>query len=149
MYPPQRAGVRATMIHDLVPLRFPEWAHPRTVRMHGAKYRNAARTCDLLFVNSAYTGRDVTELLGVQPERLVVAHPGLENGFGPEGERADLRRPYALTVATLEPRKNLDTLLAAHRLLGNGLALAVAGGKGWREPRLAGGPVPPPRLLPP
>jgi glycosyltransferase involved in cell wall biosynthesis len=138
MYPPQRGGVRATMIHDLVPLRFPHWTHPRTVRMHGAKYRNAARTCDVLFVNSDYTARDVTEVLGVPPERLVVAHPGLENGFGPEGERADLGRPYALTVATLEPRKNLDTLLEAHRLLGNGLALAVAGGAGWREPRLEG-----------
>jgi glycosyltransferase involved in cell wall biosynthesis len=138
MYPPQRSGVRATMIHDLVPLRFPHWVHPRTVRMHGAKYRNAARTCDLLFANSDYTARDVTELLGVPPERLVVARPGLENGFAPEGERADLGRPYALTVATLEPRKNLGTLLEAHRLLGNGLALAVAGGRGWREPRLEG-----------
>jgi len=33
MYPPQRGGVRATTIHDLVPLRFPEWVHGRTVRM--------------------------------------------------------------------------------------------------------------------
>jgi len=139
MYPPQRSGVRATMIHDLVPLRFPQWAHPRTVRMHGAKYRNAARTCDVLFVNSDYTAQDVTALLGVPPERLRVARPGLEDGFTPDGDRAELGRPYALTVATLEPRKNLETLLAAHRLLGNGLALAVAGGEGWRErPRLEG-----------
>jgi hypothetical protein len=43
MFPPQRGGVRATTIHDLVPLRFPEWTHGRTVRMHGAKYRHAAR----------------------------------------------------------------------------------------------------------
>jgi alpha-1,3-rhamnosyl/mannosyltransferase len=35
-----------------------------------------------------------------------------------------------LTVATLEPRKNLDVLLRAD--LG-GLALAVAGGEGWGE----------------
>jgi glycosyltransferase involved in cell wall biosynthesis len=139
MYPPQAGGVRATMIHDLVPLRFPEWAHPRTVRMHGAKYRNAARTCDVLFTNSEFTARDVTELLGVPPERLRVAHPGLEDGFVAEGERADLGRPYALTVATLEPRKNLETLLAAHLLLGGGLALAVAGGEGWRaRPQLQG-----------
>ena len=139
MYPPQRDGVRATMIHDLVPLRFPEWAHPRTVRMHGAKYRNAARTCDVLFTNSEFTAREVVELLGVAREKLRVAHPGLEDGFVEEGERADLGRPYALTVATLEPRKNLETLLAAHRLLGDGLALAIAGGEGWRaRPQLEG-----------
>ncbi|HUH14792.1 MAG TPA: glycosyltransferase, partial [Gaiellaceae bacterium] len=68
MYPPQRSGVRATMIHDLVPLRFPEWTTRRTRAMHRAKYRNAARTCDVIFVNSRYTGDDVGERLGVVPE---------------------------------------------------------------------------------
>ena len=45
---------------------------------------------------------------------------------------ADLGRPYVLTVATLEPRKNLDTLVEAFRLLrDDGLLLAIAGGRGW------------------
>ncbi len=52
MFPPQRAGVRATTIHDLVPLHHPEWTTARTRSMHGRKYRNAARTCDVVFVNS-------------------------------------------------------------------------------------------------
>ena len=38
MYPPQRAGLRATTIHDLVPLHFPEWVTGRTRSMHGRKY---------------------------------------------------------------------------------------------------------------
>ncbi len=38
MYPPQRGGVRATTIHDLFPLRFPDWVHPQTYRMHSRKY---------------------------------------------------------------------------------------------------------------
>ena len=139
MYPPQRAGVRATTISDLVPLRFPEWTHPRTRRMHRAKYRNATRTCDVIFVDSTYTGRDVTERLGVAEERLRVAYPGVDPHFAPEGERASLGRPYVLTVATLEPRKNLTTLVEAHRLLRSELALAVAGGAGWGEqPSLRG-----------
>ncbi len=133
MYPPQSGGVRATTIHDLVPLRFPEWATPRTRRMHGAKYRNAARTCDLLFCNSAATGRDVVELLGVPEERVRVAHPGVGDEFRAEGERADLGRPYLLSVATLEPRKNLETLLRAFRTLDGDYALAVAGAEGWGD----------------
>jgi glycosyltransferase involved in cell wall biosynthesis len=119
------------MIHDLVPLRFPEWVHPRTRRMHGAKYRNAARTCDLIFVNAEYTAGEVAELLGFPRGRIRVAYPGVEPRLSPDGERADLGRPYAFTVATLEPRKNLDTLAAAHRLLDGELALAVAGASGW------------------
>ena len=131
MFPPQRAGVRATTIHDLVPLRFPEWVPAPTRRLHLAKYEHAARTCDLVFVNSRYTAADVVERLGVPDHRIRVAYPGIDARFRPDGPREQLRRPYALTVATLEPRKNLDMLLAAHRLLAPDLALAVAGGAGW------------------
>jgi glycosyltransferase involved in cell wall biosynthesis len=131
MYPPQRSGVRATTIHDLVPLRFPEWVTPRTRRMHGAKYRNAARTCDLVFCNSHFTAADVRERLGVEPDRIRVAHPGVDDRFEAEGSRADLGRPYILTVATLEPRKNLGALVEAHRLLGDSRALALVGAQGW------------------
>ena len=127
MYPPQRGGIRSTMVHDLVPLRFPEWVQARTKRMHGAKYRNAARSCDVVFVNSGFTKGEVVELLGVAPEKVVVAYPGVE--IAAEGPRADLGRPYLLTVATLEPRKNLETLLAAP--LPEGHALAVVGAEGW------------------
>ncbi|MBA2475531.1 MAG: glycosyltransferase family 4 protein [Actinobacteria bacterium] len=139
MYPPQAGGVRATTIHDLVPLRFPEWTTSRTRSMHGRKYENAARSCHVLFANSAYTARETQELLGVEPERTRVASPGVDPCFTAVGERAELDRPYVLTAATLEPRKNLDTLAAAHRLLGGGHLLAVAGGSGWGpEPSLAG-----------
>ncbi len=134
MYPPQRDGVRSTMVHDLVPLHHPEWVHERTRRMHGAKYRHTAQTCDVIMVNSEFTGADVAETLGVPAERIHVAYPGVEAGFTPTGAKAELGPPYALTVATLEPRKNLATLLDAHRRLGeSGLALAVAGAAGWGD----------------
>ena len=131
MYPPQRAGVRATTIHDLVPLRHPEWTHGRTVSMHGAKYRHAAEHAHVLVCISAYTARDARELLGVEPERTPVVLPAPADVFRAEGEQADLGRPYVLTVATLEPRKNLETLLRAHESLAGELALAVVGAKGW------------------
>jgi glycosyltransferase involved in cell wall biosynthesis len=133
MYPPQRSGVRATTIHDLVPLHHPEWTTARTRSMHTRKYRNAVRTCDAVFVNSAFTGQDVTDTLGVPSERVHVAHPAARDEFRPDGLVADLGAPYVLTVATLEPRKNLQTLVEAHRLLGGDLLLAVAGGEGWGD----------------
>jgi glycosyltransferase involved in cell wall biosynthesis len=133
MYPPQRSGKRATMIHDLVPIRFPEWTTRRTRAMHGRKYRNAARTCDVVFVNSAYTRDDVIELFNVPPDRVRVAAPGVKPAFTTDGRVADLGAPYIVTVATLEPRKNLQTLAEAHRLLGGDTLLAVVGGAGWGE----------------
>jgi glycosyltransferase involved in cell wall biosynthesis len=134
MYPPQRGGVRATTIHDLVPLHHPEWTTTRTQAMHGRKYMNAARTCDVVFANSVFTADDFATTLGFPRERIIVAHPGIGPEFRAAGERADLGGPYVLTVATLEPRKNLATLVDAFALLGDtGLSLAVAGGRGWGE----------------
>jgi glycosyltransferase involved in cell wall biosynthesis len=134
MYPPQRAGLRASMIHDLVPLHFPQWVTPRTRAMHTRKYRNAAQTCDVLFANSGFTADDVAKTLGFPRERVVVAHPGIGADFTAGGDVAELGAPYALTVATLEPRKNLGTLVDAWDLLADtGLALAVVGGEGWGE----------------
>ena len=132
LVPPQRSGVRSTMVHDLVPLLHPEWVTGRTRSMHRYKYARTAE-CDLVFVNSAYTGRDVEEHLRVPAERIRVAHPGLDEGFTAEGERASLGRPYVLSLATLEPRKNLGTLLEAWRPLAGELALAVAGAAGWGD----------------
>ena len=135
MYPPQRGGIRSTMVHDLVPLHHPEWVHPRTRTMHGAKYRHTAEACDVVIVNSRFTGDDVTETLGVDPAKIHVAYPGVEAGFSPEGERLDLEgRSYALTVATLEPRKNLSSLVAAYRQLDRDeLSLLVVGAAGWGD----------------
>jgi glycosyltransferase involved in cell wall biosynthesis len=139
MYPPQRAGVRATTIHDLVPLRHPDWVHPQTYRMHSRKYTHAARTCDVIVVNSEFTAGEVIERLGCPRERISVAYPGLGPAFGSDGAARDLGGPYVLTVATLERRKNLETLLAAMprvRERHPKLRLAIAGATGWQAPNL-------------
>jgi glycosyltransferase involved in cell wall biosynthesis len=138
MYPPQRGGLRATTIHDLVPLHFPEWVTARTHSMHTRKYAHAAASCDVIFANSAFTATDVAETLGFPRERIVVAHPGLGEAYEAPAEPAARALPYLLTVATLEPRKNLGTLVEAFALLHEReLELVVAGGEGWgAQPRL-------------
>jgi glycosyltransferase involved in cell wall biosynthesis len=141
MYPAQRNGIRATTVHDLVPLRFPEWTKSGTRRTHTPKHRNAARSCDVIFADSRFTADEVSELLGVPQTRLRVAYPPLDPRYAPEGERVELGRPYLLAVSTLEPRKNLPTLLEAFELLRSRhpeLLLCVAGAEGWGErPELA------------
>jgi glycosyltransferase involved in cell wall biosynthesis len=139
LVPPQRDGIRSTMVHDLVPLHFPEWVTERTRSMHGYKYARTVE-CDLVFVNSAFTGQDVVDNLGVPAERIRVAPPGVPDLYTADGERAELGRPYVLSLATLEPRKNLGTLLEAWRPLRGELALAVAGAAGWGDQPLLDDP---------
>jgi glycosyltransferase involved in cell wall biosynthesis len=125
MYPAQRRGVRSTMIHDLVPLHHPEWVHPRTERMHSAKYLHAAATCDVMIANSTYTADDVARTLGFVRSKVHIAYPGVDSAYTPDGPRAD--GDYVLAVGTLEPRKNLATAIDAVR----GRELRVVGGVGW------------------
>jgi len=122
MRPPQKHGVRATMIHDLGPLHFPERLHPRTVRMHTVNAYEAKR-CDLVFVNSEFTAGDVARELGIARDRIRVAYPGVSAPFSPEGPAHDEDRPYVFTTATDEWRKNLGTLRAAGKLLAADLRL--------------------------
>jgi glycosyltransferase involved in cell wall biosynthesis len=130
-HPPQRSGVRAITIYDLVPFHFPQWTTLQTRLGHRATYRHVARDCDLVFVISKYTADDVVRTLGLSDDRLRIARPGVDPWFCADGPRADLGRPYLLTVATLEPRKNLETLLAAYELIGDDHLLAVVGAAGW------------------
>ena len=129
MVPPSASRVRATMIHDLGPLRYPERLHRRTVSMHTATAR-AATTCNVVFTNSEFTAQDVVERLGIPRERLRVAYPGVNAGYGPEGERRDLGRPYVFTTATEDWRKNRDVVEAALRRLGDDLLLVSLGSDG-------------------
>ena len=130
MYPPQRSGVRATMIHDLGPLRYPEKLHPRTVRMHTAN-ADQARRCDVVFTNAEFTARDIVDTLRIPRERIRVAYPGVDDVFAPAGDRHDTGRPYAFTTATLEWRKNLETVRAAWSTFGDDLVLLALGDAGY------------------
>lgn len=132
MVPPGRPRVRATMIHDLGPLRYPERLHPRTVRMHSATARAAAR-CDVVFTNAEYTANDIVDRLGIPRERIRVAYPGVDARYRPDGERHELGHPYVFTTATEDWRKNRGVVEAALEQLGGDLALLSLGrgGRGY------------------
>jgi glycosyltransferase involved in cell wall biosynthesis len=117
MYPPQRAGLRTTTVHDLGPLHHPEWVDERTRSLHVPKALHAAKTCHLTFANSRYTADDVVRTLGVPEERVTVAYPGIHERYRADGPAAARNAPYLLTTATREPRKNLQALLDAFPLV--------------------------------
>ena len=129
MVPPGRPRVRATMIHDLGPLRYPERLHPRTVRLHTATARAAVR-CDVVFTNAEYTANDIVERLRIPRERIRVAYPGVDARYRPDGERREHGSSYVFTTATADWRKNRGVVEAALRLRGDDLALLGLGDAG-------------------
>jgi glycosyltransferase involved in cell wall biosynthesis len=120
MYPRQRGGVRSTIVHDLIPLRHPEWIHPRTRRQNVAKYRHAARTCDVIVTISEFTANDVAERLGFPRDRIAVAYPGVDDRFTPKSPSNTVLQgsgAHVLMLAPGDPRKNRANLAAAMELV--------------------------------
>jgi glycosyltransferase involved in cell wall biosynthesis len=120
MYPRQRSGLRSTIVHDLIPLRNPEWVHPRTRRQNVAKYRHAARTCDVIVTISEYTADDIAERLGFPRERVAVAYPGIDDRFTPKSPSNTVLQgsgSHVLMLAPGDPRKNHANLAAAIELV--------------------------------
>ncbi|MGI9658536.1 MAG: glycosyltransferase family 4 protein [Gaiellaceae bacterium] len=137
MFPPQAAGLRATTIYDLIPLRFPAWTTARTRTMHSRKYEAARHQCGLVVAISSYTALDIEENLGINGDRIVVAYPSVDARYSAQGPPASIEAPYILAVSTLEPRKGLRELIAAYAALrernADEVRLVIAGASGWGE----------------
>lgn len=125
--------------HDMAIYRRPEWfpsGQSLAVRM--IVPRSMRRAHSIIAVSES-TARDVAEIFDVEPTRLEVVHEGVARRYRPlpidslEAARARLGLPrrFVLFVSTIEPRKNLITLLEAWSRMRERLPLVVAGSWGW------------------
>jgi len=114
-------------VHDLAVFRHPD-AFNRWTRSYSPyvvpRVLNAARR---VIAVSEFTRRELVELLHVPDGKIRVVPNGVDPAFTHDGPAAD--GDYVLTVGTLEPRKNLERLIAAARR--SALELRVVGARGW------------------
>jgi glycosyltransferase involved in cell wall biosynthesis len=126
-------------IHDLTFLRFPDRFRTERQRYLAVLTRLSAKRAQRITTDSANTRNDVAELFDVPAERIEVVYPGLDEAFHPvpEAELADFRQrkdlpeEFILYVGTLEPRKNVSSLIRAYAQLDPDCPLLIAGGRGW------------------
>jgi glycosyltransferase involved in cell wall biosynthesis len=125
---PARASVPTVLtVHDLAILRHPE-VFPRWHRLYGsAGLVKVLRAADAVVAVSEFTRGEVVALAGVPAERVRVVPNGVDEVFSADGSTTD--GDYVLTVATLEPRKNLQRVVEAARIAG--VELRVVGARGW------------------
>jgi glycosyltransferase involved in cell wall biosynthesis len=138
--PPVRREQRLVVtIHDLAFLRFPEHFPLRWRLLYRLGLRAALRRADAILVPSRSTGEDVLRHDPVDPARVHVTPlaPALDSGThdpGPVVARLGIAPPYVLFVGTLEPRKNVVSLVRAYRRAAAGgleHSLVLAGAPGW------------------
>ncbi len=139
--PPLTRGRAVVTIHDVSFLRFPEAAEEKNRRYLTAQIRDTVARADAIITDSAFSGREIQDLLGVPAAKLFPILLGLPAGWGRPPEAAiratrqalGLDRPYLLAVGTLEPRKNFPLAIAAfERLRAFDGELVIAGLRGWK-----------------
>ena len=124
------------LIHDVIPLDFPEYGRPGEAARHQRRLATVARLADGVVVNSAATGAAVSRYLPrILPIHVAPLGVSLPTG-GVMSEATS--RPYFLCVGTIEPRKNHLLLLHLWRRLvelrGNQAPrLLIVGSRGWEN----------------
>jgi glycosyltransferase involved in cell wall biosynthesis len=135
-----RVGCPAVItVHDLAIYRNSGWfpgRQPLSVRF--IVPRSVLRA-DVVITVSENTARDVVDIFGVPRSRIDVIPHGVAPGFAPmtAEDRAEARKRlrlperFILFVGTIEPRKNLGTLLDAWAMMRDRPDLVVVGSWGW------------------
>jgi glycosyltransferase involved in cell wall biosynthesis len=135
----------AVTIHDVMTWRHPEWFSRVNVLHQRHVLAPALRRAALVLTSSEYSRRELADLVGVDPGRIRVTPLAVDERFSPGQpglellERLGIRRPYVLSVGTLQPRKNIESAVRAFEALARrGIAheLVVVGARGWRDEAL-------------
>ena len=147
--PPSAKARRVLTIYDLAFLVEPRWASPKIVGPFSREVPRFAREADAVITCSEHSRQDIIRLCKVSPERVHVAYGAPDPVFAPQDRAAAQARmralwgwngPVVLYVGTLEPRKNLETLLRAFARIKDDHPhrLVLVGGTGWNMGHLPG-----------
>jgi glycosyltransferase involved in cell wall biosynthesis len=135
---------KVVTVHDLTFFDHPEWHERSKAPFFRRAIRVAARHSSAIVCVSRTTANRLIELCPPQVPVAVIPHGVDHSRFtpappSPEADRAALealgvRGPFVAFVGTLEPRKDVPSLVRAFdRIAGvhKDLSLVIAGGAGW------------------
>ena len=136
-------GVCVPTVHDLSHLICPQF-HPKArVKYLKAELPRTLARAKHVIVVSEYTKQSVMEHFDLDDQQITVVPPSVKSEYYPRTasecahlkKRLGLPENFILFVGTLEPRKNLQGLLLAYKLLSTELKsqypLVLSGRKGW------------------
>lgn len=127
------------LIHDVIPLEYPDFQRPGTVAPFRAKLGRVSAYADRVIFNSQDTRRRAEQYMrefGQVPPSIVAYLGTIDPRPDPVDLPADLppEKPYFVTVGTIEPRKNHAFLLDIWDELGDTAPpLLICGSRGWNN----------------
>lgn len=131
-------------IHDLTILRYPQ-THPWKRRFKNLLLlRSSIEKAEIIIAVSRFTAQEISSFFGFPQEKIKIVYEGVSPLFFSCDDKRKLSQirqlyglppQYILYVGTLEPRKNITSLLLAFKMLKSKTdfphKLVITGGKGW------------------
>jgi glycosyltransferase involved in cell wall biosynthesis len=137
-------GPSVVTFHDPTFFTNPELHERMKVAYFTRMARAGARRATRVIAVSSYAARGAVRFTGVDPDRVDVVYLGVDlDRFSPARDvsadqdvlaRLGVRPPYVFWVGTIEPRKDLPTLIEAFAAVARGGSdhrLVLAGQPGW------------------
>lgn len=139
-------GTLVVTVHDLSFMRYPETLPRDRLAWLSKGLPDTLRRAKQIIADSHFTKNELISLLDIQKDRISVVHLGVGREYKPrDNEKLHLKlkefdlKPngYILSVGTIEPRKNILSLIQAYELLPDSLKsrwpLVLVGMRGWKE----------------
>jgi glycosyltransferase involved in cell wall biosynthesis len=127
--------LRVVTVHDLSTFIEPQWHPSERVRRMDSILPKALAVADCVIADASSCAESLVANFSVDRARIRCVPLGVDHSFFLRG--ADIRETFALCVSTIEPRKNIGTLLRAYQSLPLALRraspLVLVGEYGWRS----------------
>ncbi|HJB21667.1 MAG TPA: glycosyltransferase family 4 protein [Candidatus Fournierella merdavium] len=140
-----RSCTLVPLVTDLAVFRMPQVYKASRALWWKLQYRYLCRRADFFLAISEFTKSEMTQLLGIPPERIRVVPCAGPDSLAPVEDPEQLRRlrekyglpeKYLLFVGNANPRKNLARMIRAFDSAADRLAadcrLVIAGEQGWK-----------------
>ncbi len=139
----------AITVHDLSFEILPDvFTQKQRIWHRVTKANKLVNEAKVIFAVSESTRHDLIERWQIEQEKITVTHLGVDAEFRPKKQPEDnnflrvykIDYQYFLTLSTIEPRKNLESVVEAYELwrakTKRPIHLVITGAKGWKTKKI-------------
>ena len=118
---PKTLAKKVTTYHDVVPLKYPKWSHPKIVAVHKRRLELVEKEIDKVITVSNATKKDLIEVSRIPEEKITVIYEGPTADFKPQPEKKieqfkrkyNLPKKFILAIGGIGERRNLSRIKEA------------------------------------
>lgn len=118
--PPSKAK-KVTTYHDVIPIKYPQWSHPKIVAVQKRRLKIVEKEIDMVIAVSKSAKKDLLEVSKIPQEKILVIYEGPTADFKPQSQekiakfkkKYKLPEKFILAIGGIGERRNLKRIKEA------------------------------------